>query len=108
MPSSPQLADHRLLDLGAPANHHGELLQQADVVERLACISFSTGFALWGHRMCIEFLALAEGNFAESTLPLLRSGSMPAASAMAPGYKALAGTGDLSLRVSRDLHGRFR
>lgn len=104
----PHLAELGLLGLGAPINHTGELLQQAGVIEQLARRSFSTGFALWGHRMCIEFLALAGGPFAESNLTALRSGTMPAASAMAPGYKAVAGAGDLKLRISRDIQGQLR
>ncbi|GAA4110748.1 acyl-CoA dehydrogenase family protein [Enteractinococcus coprophilus] len=103
-----RLADFGMLDLGASANHEGQLLHQASAIEQLARRSFSTGFALWGHRMCIEFLSLAGGSYAESLLPALRSGTTPGASAMAPGYKALAEAGDLSLRVDRDGRGQYR
>lgn len=103
-----RLANYGIVDLGAPANHEGQLLNQASAIEQLARRSFSTGFALWGHRMCVEFLSLAGGSYAKSVLPKLRSGITPGASAMAPGYKALAGAGDLSLRVDRDGRGQFR
>ena len=104
----PRLAELGVVDLGAPLNRDGELISQAGVIEQLAGSSFSTGFALWGHRMCIEFLTLSRSSFAESVLPELRAGTMPGASAMAPGYKTLASDGNLSLCVRRDAQGQLR
>jgi len=98
----PHLADAALVSLGAPLNREGGLLQQAAVIELLARESFSTAFAVWGHRMCIEFLELAGGDFAASVLPELCAGTTPGASAMAPGYKALSGVSDLGLQLTRD------
>lgn len=102
-----RLAARNVGHLGAPLNSAGDLLKQAGVIEALARQSFSTAFALWGHRMCIEFLTLAGGVFAESVLPELRSGKKPGASAMAPGYKALAGAGNMNLRVTRGAQGQL-
>lgn len=103
----PQLASARLLDLGAPVNRDGGLLQQAAVFEVLARRSLSAAFAAWGHRMCIEFLEFAGGTYAASLLPAMRSGTTPAAAAMAPGYKALATGDNLNLWVTRDTEGKL-
>ena len=103
-----RIAAADLTDLGAPLNQNGQLQNQASVIELLARGSFSAAFALWGHRMVIEFLTLAGGDFAATVLPSLRAGITPGASAVAPGYKALAGAGNLGLRISRDDHGQLR
>ena len=104
----PRFAEAELVDLGAPFNNNGNLIAQAATLELLARHSFSAAFALWGHRMAIEFLELAHGHFANAALPKLRDGLTPGASAMAPGYKALAAEGDLNLRITRDAHGELR
>lgn len=104
----PQLAAAGLVDLGAPFNTEDGLIQQAAVLERLAQDSFSVAFALWGHRMVVEFLELAGGDYAQSALPGLRAGTTPGASAMASGYKSLAGVRNLDLHLSRDNEGRLR
>ena len=96
----PQLADELLVDMGAPLNKEVGLVKQAEVLASLAQRSLSVPFGLWGHRMVIEFLELAGGIYAQSVLPGLRAGTTPGASAMAPGYKSLAGAGDLRLRLS--------
>ncbi|NLZ97457.1 MAG: acyl-CoA/acyl-ACP dehydrogenase [Micrococcus sp.] len=97
----PQLAAESLIHLGAPRNKCGGLVQQAAVMEALARYSLSVPFGLWGHRMAIEFLELSGGSYAQSVLPALRAGTTPGASAMAPGYKSLAGAGNLDLRLSQ-------
>lgn len=103
----PMLADESLLDLGAPLNTDGGLVQQASVLEALARQSLSVPFAAWGHRMVIEFLTLAGGNYADAVLPGLRAGTIPASSAMASGYKSLAGIGDLDLHIQRERNGKL-
>lgn len=103
----PLLADESLIDLGAPWNNDGGLVRQAAVLETLAQHSLSVPFALWGHRMVIEFLAFAGGRYAQSVLPGLRAGTTPGASAMAPGYKTLAGQGDLDLYITRTKDGKM-
>lgn len=104
----PRFATESLIDLGAPMNKGGGLVQQAAVLEALAQESLSVPFALWGHRMVIEFLELAGGSYAQSVLPALRAGTTPGASAMAPGYKSLAGAGNLDLQLSRTDDGTLR
>lgn len=104
----PLLADAGFLSLGAPLNAGDALLNQAAVIQVLARHSFSTAFALWGHRMCLEFLELAGGRFAHSVLPGLHAGTTPGVSAMAPGYKALSGIGDLELELAQDEEGCLR
>lgn len=104
----PRLAAVGLADRGAPSNCKGGLIEQAGIIERLAQCSFSMAFSLWGHRMVIEFLAMAGGDFVERMLPRLRAGTTLGASAMAPGYKALAGIGDLGLRVTKGEDGKLR
>lgn len=104
----PRFAAAGLTSLGAPFNRDGRLLEQAAAVEMLARESFRTAFALWGHRMCVEFLELAGGDFAKSVLPEICAGTIPGASAMAPGYKALSGFGDLCLQLTRDGQGGLR
>lgn len=104
----PLLAEADLVARGAPNNRNGRLVEQAEAIEQLARYSFSTAFALWGHRMVIEFLSLTNGDFAERFLPGLRAGTVPGASAMAPGYRAMAGGGDLDLRISRDRQDQLR
>lgn len=104
----PHFAEAELIDLGAPFNNNGDLLAQAATLELLAQRSFSAAFALWGHRMSLEFLQLSDNEFANTVLPELRSGQTPGASAMAPGYKSIVTNGDLSLRITRDNHGELR
>lgn len=103
----PNLAAAGLLDLGAPMKTCGGLVQQAAALDVLAQRSFSVAFSLWGHRMVLEFLELAGGNYARSVLPALRAGTIPGASAMAPGYKSLASGSDLALSITRDNSGRL-
>lgn len=102
-----RFAEADLVDLGAPFNNNGDLIAQAATLDVLARCSFSAAFALWGHRMVIEFFELADGPLANATLPKLRDGLTPGASAMAPGYKALAADGDLNLHITRDAHGEL-
>lgn len=97
----PALAAAGLIDLGAPANTGGQLLRQAAVVEALAERSLSTAFALWGHRMSIEYLAAAGGDYAEGLLAQLRTGEVPGVSGMASAFKTYAGAGSLDLTVDR-------
>lgn len=103
----PVLADACLVDLGAPCNANGELVHQAAVLHDLAERSLSVAFALWGHRMTIEYLTLTGGSFAEPLLQLLRAGTVPGVSAMAPGFKNFVGAGDLGLSLQRDARGRL-
>lgn len=102
------LAAAGLIDLGAPSNTGGDLVKQAAVVEALAQRSLSSAFALWGHRMSIEYLASAGGAYAESVLTGLRSGQTPGVSGMASAFKTYAGAGTLDLRLERDEQNRFR
>lgn len=104
----PALAAAGLLDLGAPANSGGRLLEQAAVVEALGQRSLSAAFALWGHRMSIEYLAAAGGEYAEQMLPGLRSGEVPGVSGMASAFKTYAGAGHLDLTLDRDEEGGLR
>ena len=104
----PRLADESLVDMGAPLNNNGDLVHQAAVLESLARYSLSVPFSLWGHRMVIEFLKLSGSAYAQSVLPGLQAGTTPGASAMAPGYKSLAGAGDLDLRLSKHHDGTLR
>ena len=97
----PALAAAGLIDLGAPANTDGQLLRQAAVVEALAERSLSTAFALWGHRMSIEYLAAAGDDYAEGLLAQLRTGEVPGVSGMASAFKTYAGAGSLDLTVDR-------
>ncbi|WP_258934459.1 hypothetical protein [Nesterenkonia pannonica] len=43
------------------------------MIEALAERSLASGFALWGHRMCIEYLAAADTDWARSILPDLQA-----------------------------------
>ncbi|TLP77092.1 acyl-CoA dehydrogenase family protein [Nesterenkonia sphaerica] len=103
----PQLAAAGLLDLGAPSNNSGGLVKQAAVIEALGQRSLSAAFAVWGHRMSIEYLCLAGGTYAESLLPAMRSGEVPGVSGMASAFKTYAGAGELGLRLTRDGQGRL-
>ncbi|WP_170228463.1 acyl-CoA dehydrogenase family protein [Nesterenkonia populi] len=98
----PALGRAGQLDLGAPANTGGRLLDQAAVVEALAERSLASGFALWGHRMGIEYLAAADTEWARSVLPRLRTGSVPGVSGMASAFKTFAGAGTLDLSLVRE------
>lgn len=101
----PALAAAGLIDLGAPANTGGRLLEQAAVIEALAERSLSTAFALWGHRMSVEYLAAAGGAHASELLEQLRSGEVPGVSGMASAFKTYAGAGSLDLTVERSEDG---
>src|SRR5699024_12460297 len=70
--------------------------------------SLSVAFALWGHRMAIEYLTITGGAFAETLLPQLRAGTTPRVSAMAPGFKNFAGAGDVGLWMQYDDDGSLR
>lgn len=94
-----------LADLGARSDET-TLLEQAAVIEALAEQSFSTAFSLWCHRMCIEYLCIARGAYADELLPKLAAGQLVGSSAMAPGFKYAAGLGELSLRVHYAANGQ--
>lgn len=98
----PLLGDAGLTDLGAPNNAGGGLLSQAAVIEKLAQRSLASGFALWGHRMCIEYLSTADTDYAREVLPGLRAGTTPGISGMASAFKTFAGAGTLDLTAERD------
>lgn len=102
------LAASGLSDLGVAGNDRGSLLHQAAVIERLAEESLSTAFSLWCHRMCVEYLSLTGGRFADEVLPTLRAGEIIGSSAMAPGFKHATGLGDLGLHIHRDTTGQLR
>lgn len=104
----PALANAGLVDLGAPFNAANKLVHQAGVLHDLAERSLSVAFALWGHRMAIEYLTITGGAFAETLLPQLRAGTTPGVSAMAPGFKNFAGAGDLGLWLQYDDDGSLR
>ncbi len=104
----PALAEAGLIALGAPANRDAGLAQQAAVVEALARRSLSPAFALWGHRMSIEYLATAGTDSADALLGELRSGHTPGVSGMASGFKNFVGAGDLDLSLERDGAGGYR
>lgn len=97
-----------LSDVGTSGHHHGTLLHQAAVVERLAEESLSIAFSLWCHRMCVEYLSCAGGSFADNMLPKFRAGQNVGSSAMAPGFKYAAGLGKLGLHIHRDTAGQLR
>lgn len=98
----PELGRHGLNDLGAPGNSGGDLLPQAAVIEQLAERSLSTGFALWGHRMAVEYFAAAGTPYAHSVLTGLREGTVPGVSGMASAFKTFAGAGTLDLTAVRE------
>lgn len=104
----PAFAAAGLIDLGAPANDGGRLLEQAAVIEEVARRSLSTAFALWGHRMSIEYLTAAGGDYAEQMLPGVRSGDTPGVSGMASAFKTYAGAGALDLSLEREGKGGLR
>lgn len=104
----PALARAGLIDLGAPGNTGRGLLEQAAVIEALAERSLSTAFALWGHRMSIEYLAAVGGRTASQYLEELRSGGVPGVSGMASAFKTYAGAGTLDLTLERDTSGALR
>jgi alkylation response protein AidB-like acyl-CoA dehydrogenase len=96
-----------LVDLGVSPNRT-TLLEQAGVIETLAEKSLSAAFSLWCHRMCLEYLTMADGNYAKQLLKDLRAGTQVGSSAMASGFQFAAGLGDLSLRIESDSRGQLR
>ncbi len=95
------LADAGLLDLGAPGNTDGQLPRMLTVLEDLARRSLSAAFSVWSHRVTSEFLAAADTDFARSVLDRMRAGASPGVSAMASGFRQLAGLGRPDLTAVR-------
>lgn len=92
-----RLADAGVAALGAPANRHGELISMARLISELAGVCMSTSFALWAHRMTIEYLRLADTPWANRAAEKLERGEVLGVTGMASAFKEAAGCGSIDL-----------
>ncbi|WP_036569994.1 acyl-CoA dehydrogenase family protein [Nocardia sp. BMG51109] len=86
------LGDRDLLALGAGSDGGADLVAAVELLESVAGECLSSAFALWAHRMVLEYLARAEdrgvaGRVAEP----LRCGELTGATAMATALRDVAG-----------------
>jgi alkylation response protein AidB-like acyl-CoA dehydrogenase len=86
-----------LLGLGTPNNHDGRLPEMVALVQQLSGECLSTGFAVWAHRMTIEYLAASGGEYGRSVLPQLLDGTRLGVTGMAAAFKYAAAGGELNL-----------
>lgn len=95
-----QLAAAGAAGLGAPANAGGELATMAELIAELAGACMSTSFALWAHRMTIEYLRLAGTPWATAAAARLEHGDVLGVTGMASAFKEAAGCGRLDLTAT--------
>src|SRR5918998_1142796 len=83
-----------LIDLG-----FGEspLTDMVAVVEDVSAESLSAGFALWAHRMCLEYVDRGTSPVRDAYRDRLASGSGIGVTAMAAGLRQVAGLGKVPL-----------
>ncbi len=92
-----------VLDLGAPANRDGALVDMAGLIAAVARGCMSTAFSTWAHRMAIEYLASHPTTWSDAgVLDALRAGARPGATAMAPAFKDLLGLEPLGVTAAPD------
>ena len=91
-----------LLDLGAPHNTGGGLVDMARVIAALSTECLSTAFAVWANRMALEYLLAARTPDALRCAEPMRRGETPGITAMAAGFRDLAGCGQLEIRAVTD------
>lgn len=89
---------------GRPGQQSGQggLPDLVGAVEALARRSLSSAFALWGHRMAIEYLLAADTPYAHRVLPGLRAGAVPGVSGMASAFRRFVGAGEVDLTARAD------
>lgn len=87
-----ELGELGLLDLG----REGSIVEQAAVVHDLATECTATAFSLWAHRSSIEYLSATGREIPRG----MHEGTEPASSAMAPAFKAAAGIGKITVRLT--------
>ncbi|WP_305093443.1 acyl-CoA dehydrogenase family protein [Prescottella sp. R16] len=83
-----------LLDLGCGA---GRLTDMVAVVEDVSAESLSAGFAVWAHRMCLEYVDRGPAGVRDAFRDRLASGTTVGVTAMAAGLRQAAGLGDVPL-----------
>ncbi|WP_338856194.1 acyl-CoA dehydrogenase [Gordonia hongkongensis] len=91
-----------LADLGAPRNTDVALPEMARIISDLAEECVSSAFTTWANRMAIEYLTLADSEYARQVLPGLRSGTTPGITGMASAFRDLAGCGSIEITATPD------
>jgi alkylation response protein AidB-like acyl-CoA dehydrogenase len=97
-----ELARVGLLDLGAPHNAGGQLVDMARVISALSMECMSTAFAVWANRMTLEYLLAADTSYALKWLERIRRGEILGITAMAAAFRELAGCGRVEIRAVRN------
>lgn len=83
-----------LLDLGCGAD---PLLNMVAVIEDVSAESLSAGFAVWAHRMCLEYVDRGPESVRAAFRDRLATGTTIGVTAMAAGLRQAAGLGDVPL-----------
>ncbi|RJO70653.1 acyl-CoA dehydrogenase [Nocardia panacis] len=96
------LAGLGVLGLGAAGDDDGGLPAMAAVLGELAAECMSTAFAVWAHRMTIQYLTVAGTAWAAKAASLLASGAVLGVTGMASAFKDAAGCGSLDLTATAD------
>lgn len=91
------LAKAGVVGLAAPNNVDGSLPAMASAISALAGQCMSTAFAVWAHRMTIEYLAAADTPWSRAAAARLCSGQVLGVTGMASAFKDAAGCGALDL-----------
>lgn len=99
LPAIELLGRHGLLALGV--DRHGTLADQAVVLAALAERCMASAFAVWAHRMTIEYLDAVEAPAAVELGSRLRSATVLGSTAMADAFRDLAGISPLPLTYRR-------
>lgn len=101
------LLDQGVDDLLAARPEASDLRASAQTIAALAGECLSTGFAVWAHRVVVDYLARGTLNPAHpasadttTLLAALRRGEVVGATGMAQALKSLAGLGDLGISAT--------
>lgn len=101
------LAEVGRLDSGLPINDRGGLPEMAETLALVAERCMSSAFTTWAHRMTLEYLAVADTDYARELLVRMREGGVPGVTGMASAFKEYAGCGELDLRATPSSGGGY-
>jgi alkylation response protein AidB-like acyl-CoA dehydrogenase len=89
-----------VLDLGLPGVEGGHQ-DQVRVIAELASACMSSAFAVWAHRMTVEYLARFSGPRLSRLTEEVRRGIRPGSTALAAAFRAAQGLEELPVVLSR-------
>ncbi len=95
-----RLGSHGVIDLGLPGGDGGHH-DQVRIIAELASACMSSAFAVWAHRMTVEYLARFGGQRRAALTDEVRRGLRPGSTALAAAFRAAQGLEELPVVLTR-------